>query len=87
VGDALEGDLHALPEHAAQEGVHHDVAGVDAEPGEEALGALPGGADQDAAGDRLVLGRVLADHQHPGATVQAAAVEQRPHSTRKSSAG
>jgi hypothetical protein len=38
----------------------------------------PGLADEAAAGDRLVLPWVLAEHEDAGAVVEAAAVEDRP---------
>jgi hypothetical protein len=67
-----------LAVHAVDERVDHDVAGGGPDPGEQALDALSGLAHEDPPGDGLVLGRVLPEHQHPGAAVEPAAVEDRP---------
>ena len=55
----------ALAVHAVEVGVHHDVAGGDAELGQEALGSLTRLADEDPAADRFVRRRVLSHDQHP----------------------
>ncbi len=67
----------SLAEDAVEECVHHHVAVVDAELGQEALDAMSGLTDQDAAEDRLVLGRVLSQDEHACASVESAAMEDR----------
>ena len=50
---------------------------LDVELAKGALHPLPGLADQDASGDRLVLPGILAQDQHAGGAVEPAAVEDR----------
>ena len=67
----------ALAQDAVEERVHHHVAARDPELGEEALDALARFADEDAADNSFVRRRVLPDHEHTCAAVEAAAVEDR----------
>src|SRR5262249_11735535 len=60
------------------ERVDQDVTAVEAELREEALQPVAGLTDKNSAGDRLVLRRVLADHEHARAAVEPAAVKNRP---------
>lgn len=71
--DALVADVAvatALPVDAVEEGVDEHVADTDAQSCEEALHALTRLPDEDAAADRLVRRRVLADDEHAGRAVE-----------------
>jgi len=62
---------------AVEECVHEDIAAGEAELGEKSLRAMAGGADQDAADDRFMPGRILPDAEHARGAIQAALMKDR----------
>jgi hypothetical protein len=68
----------ALRVHAVEERVHHYVARLDPELGQETLDALARFADQDPACDVLVNARILPEGEHTRAPVEAPTVKDRP---------
>ena len=62
---------------AVQKCVHENVAAGEAELGEKSLRAMAGGADQDAADDRFMLGRILPDAKHARGAIEPAPMKDR----------
>src|ERR1700752_602024 len=66
-----------LAKHAVEERVHHHVARLDPDLGEQSLCTLSGLAHKDATADGLVCGRILPEHQHLRGSVESTAVKNR----------
>ena len=63
---------------AVEEGVEHDIAAVDTQLCQKPLYSVTGHTDQDASHYVLVLGGVLTNTQYSCASIQSAAIKDRP---------
>ena len=68
----------ALAIDAVEKSVQQNIAAANTKLGKKSLNPMTGGAYENAADDRLMLGRILSDAKQVRRTIKPAAVKDRP---------